>query len=164
MSFRQRVWGVLRLDAFTFEEIEADRTATVQAMIVVIAASLAAGIGGAAGDPVALVRETVAALAGWVMWAGLTYVIGTRILPEPQTRTHIGELLRLIGFSYAPNLFAVFALIRVIDDLVRGLVALWLLAATVVAVRQALDYRSTLRALAVVLIGWAVFVLITAIL
>jgi hypothetical protein len=164
MTFGQRLTRVLRLDAAAFEEIEADRTANGQALAVVVAASLAAGLGaGLLLGPFGLLRETLVALVGWVMWAGVTYVIGTKVMPEPQTRSDMGELLRVIGFSYAPNIFAFFAFIPVLGGLVRVVVAFWLLAATVIAVRQALDFRSTLRALGVVLIGWLFFVLITAI-
>jgi hypothetical protein len=162
MTFGQRLTGVLKLQASTFEEIEANASATGQAVAVVIIASVAAGIGvGMLGGPGTLIRETLAALIGWVMWAGVTYVIGARLLPEPGTRTNMGELLRVIGFSYAPNLFAFFAFVPFLGGVVRVVVACWLLAATVIAVRQALDYRSTFRAVAVVLLGWAIFLLIT---
>jgi hypothetical protein len=164
MTFAQRVTSVLRLDAAAFEEIEADRTANGQALAVVVVASLAAGLGAVfLLGPIGLLRETVGALVGWVMWAGVTYVIGTKLMPEPQTRSDMGELLRVIGFSYAPNVFAIFAFVPLLGRLVQVVVAFWLLAATVIAVRQALDYRSTGRAIAVVLIGWVFFVVITAV-
>jgi hypothetical protein len=162
MTFGQRVTGVLKLQPATFEEIEASPSATSQAVAVVVMASLAAGVGaGLAGGPIELLRVTFAALVGWLMWAFVTYLIGARLLPEPGTKTDMGELLRVIGFSYAPNLFAIFAFIPLLGGVVRVVVACWLLAATVIAVRQALDYKSTLRAVAVVLIGWLLFVLIT---
>jgi hypothetical protein len=162
MTFGQRLTGVLKLQPATFEEIEASPSATGQAVAVVIVASIAAGIGvGVLGGPATLIRETLAALVGWVMWAGVTYLIGARLLPEPGTHTDMGELLRVIGFSYAPNLFAFFAFVPVLGGIVQVVVACWLLAATVIAVRQALDYRSTVRAVAVVLLGWAIFLLIT---
>jgi hypothetical protein len=66
----------------------------------------------------------------------------------------------VIGYAYAPNLFAFFAFVPLLDVIVGTVVAFWLLAATIVAVRQALDYVSTLRAAAVVLIGWLIFVVI----
>ncbi|HVQ16839.1 MAG TPA: YIP1 family protein [Vicinamibacterales bacterium] len=161
MTFTERVKGVLLLDAKTFEEIEADKSANSQALLVVIAASLAAGLGaGIQLGIIGLLRETIGALVGWVMWAGVTWVIGSKLLPEPQTRTDMGELLRVIGFAYAPQLFGFFAFIPVLGGLVSTVVACWLLAATILAVRQALDYTSTLRAAAVVLIGWLIFVLI----
>src|SRR5262245_66635421 len=103
MTFVERVKGVLVLDVKTFEEIEADTRANTQALLVVVAASLAAGLGaGLRFGMSGLLRETVGALVGWVMWAGVTWVIGSKILPEPQTRTDMGELLRVIGFAYAP--------------------------------------------------------------
>jgi hypothetical protein len=161
MTFADRVKGVLFLDVKTFEEIEADKTANGQALVVVIAASLAAGLGaGIQLGVIGLLRETIGALVGWVMWAGVTWVIGSKLLPEPQTRTDMGELLRVIGFAYAPQLFAFFAFIPFLSGIVSTVVAFWLLAATILAVRQALDYVSTLRAAAVVLIGWLIFVVI----
>jgi hypothetical protein len=161
MTFAQRVKGVLILDARTFEDIEADTTANTQALLVVIAGSLAAGLGaGVRLGFVGLLRETLGGLIGWVMWAGVTWFIGAKLLPEPQTRTNMGELLRVIGYAYAPNLFAFFAFLPALGVVVGTAVAFWLLAATIIAVRQALDYVSTLRAAAVVFIGWMIFVVI----
>jgi hypothetical protein len=161
MTFGQRIAGVLRLDTAVFEEIEANSTVTGQAVAVVVAASIAAGLGaGAVSGPIEIARETLGALVGWIMWAAVTYVIGARLMPEPQTRTSMGELLRVIGFSYAPNFIAVLAVIPFLGWPVRVVVAFWLLAATVVAARQALDYQSTRRAFVVVLVGWLIFVII----
>jgi hypothetical protein len=161
MTFAARVRGVLLLDVKTFEEIEADTTANLQAFIVVVSASLAAGLGaGVRLGVIGLLRETFGALIGWVMWAAVTWVIGSKLLPEPQTRTDMGELLRVIGYAYAPNLFGFFAFIPALGIMVSTVVSFWLLAATILAVRQALDYVSTWRAAAVVLIGWLIFVVI----
>jgi len=161
MTFAERVKGVLILDVKTFEEIEADTTANGQALLVVVAASVAAGLGaGVRLGAMGLVRETLGALIGWVMWAAVTWVIGSKLLPEPQTRTDMGELLRVIGYAYAPNFFGFFGFIPAVGSFVSTIVAFWLLAATIVAVRQALDYVSTMRAAAVVLMGWLIFVLI----
>ena len=161
MTFAERVKGVLVLDVKTFEEIEADRTANGQALLVVVAASVAAGLGaGVSLGTMGLLRETLGALIGWVMWAVVTWAIGAKLLPEPQTRTDIGELLRVIGYAYAPQLFAFFVFLPILGGVVSTVVSFWLLAATILAVRQALDYVSTLRAAAVVLIGWLIFVVI----
>jgi hypothetical protein len=161
MTFAARVRGVLLLDVKTFEEIEADTTANLQAFIVVVSASIAAGLGASVRlGVIGLLRETFGALIGWVMWAAVTWVIGSKLLPEPQTRTDMGELLRVIGYAYAPNLFGFFAFIPALGIIVSTVVSFWLLAATILAVRQALDYVSTWRAAAVVLIGWLIFVVI----
>lgn len=156
-TFAQRVFLSAKLDAGVYEEVETDRAALGQAMGVVVISSLAAGVGavsqvGAGG----LLLGTLAALAGWAVWAGLIYFIGTRILPEPQTRADYGELLRTIGFASAPGIIRVLGLLPGLATAVFFAAGIWMLAATVVAVRQALDYRSTWRALGVCLIGWIV--------
>jgi Yip1-like protein len=164
MTFAARVKGVLILDVRTFEEIEADKNANMQALVVVVAASVAAGLGASVRLGIGgLLRETLGALIGWVMWAAVTWVIGSKIFPEPQTRTDMGELLRVIGYAYAPNLFGFFAFIPAAGEIIRTVVSFWLLAATIVAVRQALDYVSTLRAALVVLIGWLIFLAIQSV-
>jgi outer membrane lipoprotein SlyB len=161
MTVAERVTGVLKLNPSVFEDIEADSKASIQAFGVVVLASAAAGLGsGLVGGPGAIVRETLGAVVGWLMWAGVTYVLGARLMPEPTTRTDMGELLRVIGYSYAPSFFSIFSALPLVGWMVRSLVAFWLLATTVLAVRQALDYTSTLRAFAVVLIGWLFFVAI----
>ncbi len=156
-TFAKRVFLSAKLDAGVFEEVEADRSALAQAMGVVALSSVAAGIGsvsqiGAGG----LLLGTLSALAGWAIWAGLIYFIGTRILPEPQTRADYGELLRTIGFASAPGIIRVLGLLPGLATAIFFAAGIWMLAATVVAVRQALDYRSTWRALGVCLIGWIV--------
>nr|MBA3966797.1 hypothetical protein [Nitrospirales bacterium] len=90
------------------------------------------------------------------IWAFLTYLIGTKLLPEPQTQADHGELLRTIGFSSAPGLIRVFALIPGLASFVNLVASVWMLVAMVIAVRQALDYQSTYRAIGVCAIGWIV--------
>jgi hypothetical protein len=88
----------------------------------------------------------------------MTYLIGTKILPEPQTHADVGQLLRTTGFASAPGLLRVLGLVPILGPLLLFLVAIWMLAAMVVAVRHALDYSNVWRALGVVLIGWLVYV------
>ena len=150
-----RILRAARLDSDLYEEVEADTGALGQATAVVVLSSVAAGIGaiGAGGGLRGLGMGTVLALLAWYVWAVVTWLIGTRILPEPQTRADLGEMLRTIGFASAPGLIRALAIISPLSEIV-GLVALiWTLAAMVVAVRQALDYRSTPRAVAVCVIG-----------
>ena len=156
-SFTQRVIGAAKLDAHIYEEVEADTTAMGQAMGVVALSSVAAGIGavGREGTP-GLFGGLVGALLGWLLWAGLTYFIGTRILPTPQTRADWGELLRTTGFAAAPGMLRILGIVPGLTGLVFFVAGVWMLAAFVVAVRQALDYTSTGRAVGVCLIGWLV--------
>jgi hypothetical protein len=146
-----------------YEEVEADRSATREAMVVVMLSAVAAGIGSfAAGGAVGIVSTALAALVGWCAWAYVTYLVGTRLLPSSQTVADPGELLRTIGFSSAPGVVLVLAVVPPIAAPVLLVGALWMAVAMVVAVRQALDYESTARALAVCAIGFPVYVLLLA--
>ncbi len=155
-SFTQRMIGAAMLRARTYEEVEADATATGQAMGVVVLSSLAAGIGSWDLGGGRLLWATASALAGWVLWAALAFVIGTRLLPEPATRSDLGELLRTIGFAASPGVLRVLGIVPWIGWLLTVAVYFWMLAATVLAVRQALDYESTQRAVWVCLAGFVV--------
>jgi len=145
----------LRVDVY--EEVEADVTATRQAMLAVVLSSLAAGIATMeAGGFSGLVWGTIGALAGWYIWAYLTYLIGTRLLPEEQTEADLGQLLRTIGFSSSPGVIRIIGVIPFLRGLVFFVGGIWMLVAMVIAVRQALDYRSTFRAVVVCILGWVV--------
>jgi len=160
-TFVERMIGAARLDVHTYEEVEADPTALGQAMGVVVLSSVAAGIGMAGQyKGLGIIGGTIAGLAGWFIWAWLTYFIGTRILPTPQTHADWGQLARTIGFAASPGVFRVLGVIPFLGGLIGFAVGLWMLAAFVVAVRQALDYTSTWRALGVCVIGWIINVVI----
>jgi hypothetical protein len=156
-----RVIRAARLDASLYEEVEADPSSMRQATMVVVLASIAGGIGtaGIEGQP-GLIIGLILNLIGWYVWAFLTYFIGTRLLPQPSTEADIGQLLRTLGFAAAPGLLRVVGFLPFIGPLVIVITAFWSLATMVVAVRQALDYDSTLRAVAVCVIGWIVQLLI----
>ena len=150
-----------KLDAQLYEEVEADRGAMREAMTVVVLSAVAAGIGNFAnGGLLGIIGGTIGALVGWYIWAFLTYFIGTRLLPEPDTKADHGELLRTIGFSSAPGLIRVFGIIPGLTTFVFAVAGGWMLVAMVIAVRQALDYQSTWRAIGVCMIGWLVQALV----
>lgn len=153
--------GAARLDVPIYEEIEHDRSATGQAALVVVLASLAAGIGALVyAGFIGLIVVTIAALIGWVIWAAIIWFVGTQILPQPQTEADMGQLLRTMGFAAAPGLLRIFDIIPFIGAIVAALVAIWMLVAMIIAVRQALDYDNTWRAIGVVAIGWLIQLLI----
>ncbi len=160
-TFLQRLIGAAALDAAIYEEVEADAGATSQAFAVVLLSSLAAGVGsgGLAGPSVAtVVFISALALLAWAAWAIVTLEIGTRILPGAQTRADVGQMLRTIGFAATPGMLRVLGIMPSVSAPVFAVTAVWMLAAMVVAVRQALDYRSTTRALAVCALGWVLAV------
>lgn len=158
-SFSDRFAGAIKLQPATYEEVEADRSATGQAMVVVILASIASGFGLLRVlGPVGILQGTITALIGWLVWALLAYAIGVHLLPEPQTRSNLGEMLRTTGFAAAPGVFRIVELVPLLGAIVALIVSIWVLVAMVIAVRQALDYTSTLRAVGVCIIGWLVYV------
>jgi hypothetical protein len=101
------------------------------------------------------------ALLFWVFWATSTYIVGVYLMPEPQTETTVGELLRTIGFAASPGILRVFGFIPALGNVIYGLSTAWMFVAMVIAIRQALDYKSTGRALVVCLITSLIAVLLT---
>jgi hypothetical protein len=154
-----------KLDVDFYEKVEADKSFFGQAMAVVVLSSIAAGVGsvGQAGV-VGILTGTIAALIGWYIWAYLTYFIGTRFLAEPQTKADYGELLRTIGFSSSPGIIRILGIIPGLNVIVNLVAGIWMLVAMVVAVRQALDYSSTGRAVGVCIIGWIIQMVISVLL
>ena len=158
-SFKNRILGAAKLNAGLYEEVEADKNAMPQAMGVVVLSSVAAGIGAigmGASESGSILMGIFASLVGWYIWAFLTYFIGTKLLPEPQTHADLGELLRTTGFSSSPGLIRVLGIIPGLGAVVFSVASIWMLVAMVIAVRQALDYKSTWRAVGVCAIGWVI--------
>jgi hypothetical protein len=168
-QFLVRVWGAATLNAAIYEEVEADSRATLQAVAVIALGSLAAGFGatGWNANPSALMRSSAVigclGLMAWIAWAFVTFEIGSRLLPERETRVNVPQLLRTLGFSAAPALCLALGAFGV-TTAVFAATTLWMLAAMVVAVRQALDYRSTARALAVCTLGWLLTLILVVVL
>ncbi len=164
-DFKDRIIRAAKLDIALYEEVEADKGALGQAMGVVVLSSVAAGVGTALrGGLGGLLIGTIMALIGWYVWAYITYFIGTRLLPEPQTRADHGELLRTLGFASSPGLIRVLGILPGLAGIVFMAASIWMLVAMVIAVRQALDYTTTWRAVAVCAIGWVVQALILVLL
>ena len=162
--FVDRMIRAARLDVTLYEEVEADRTALSQSVYVVILSSIAAGIGAIAkGGMIGILTGTIMALLGWFIWAYLTYIIGTRLLPTPETKADYGELLRTIGFSSSPGIIRILGIIPGLTQIVFVIAGIWMLISMVIAVRQALDYTSTLRAVGVCIIGWIIQVIVLVI-
>lgn len=161
--FWQRIIRAAKLDATLYEEVEKDTKALPQAMGVVLLSAASAGIGSISkiGMGGIFIGAAIGLIA-WYVWAMLTYWIGTKLLPEPQTKADLGELLRTIGFSSSPGIIRILGAIEAFQQLVFSLSAAWMLVAMVIAVKCALDYKSNWRAVGVCLIGWLVQVLLLA--
>jgi len=154
--FINRIIRACKLDVNLYEEVEADKSATVQAALVVVLSSLAAGVGALSLGASNFLMAPILSLVSWYFWAYLIYIIGAKIFPEPNTKADHGELLRTIGFSSAPGLIRVFGFTPELMSITFIGAGIWMLVAMVIAVRQALDYESTWRSIGVVVIGFLV--------
>ena len=157
MAMIQRMIRAAQLKAEVYEEVEADKSATAQAMTVVVAAALATGIaflgvGGANAIDVVLI--VVFALLGWALLAWITYLVGTRLFPTPETSADWGELARTLGFAQSPGVLKIFLIVPGIGPLIFLIASIWTLVATVIAIRQALDYTATWRAVGVAIVSY----------
>jgi len=155
-QYVNRIIRACKLDVSLYEEVEADKSATLQAASVVVLSSLAAGIGAISLGASNFLMAPLLSLASWYIWAYLIYLIGAKLFPEPTTKSDHGELLRTIGFSSAPGLIRVFGIIPNLMSIAFIAASIWMLVAMVIAVRQALDYKSTWRAVGVVVTAFLI--------
>ena len=155
-QFVSRIIRACKLDISLYEEVEADKSATLQAASVVVLSSLAAGIGALSLGASNFLMAPLLSLVSWYVWAYIIYFIGVKLFPEPKTKADHGELLRTIGFSSAPGLIRIFGITPELMSITFIGASIWMLVAMIIAVRQALDYESTWRAIGVVVIGFLV--------
>jgi hypothetical protein len=147
-----RIVGVFKLDAETFEQIEHDESATTQAMMVVLVVALLGALGGliGGGGIKGFVNPIISTFVGWLLWSGVTYFVGTSFFGG---KADLGEMLRVVGFAYAPMVLSIIPCFGWIIGL------LWTLAAMVVAIRQGLDVDTT-QAVIVGVIGFVLVVIL----
>ena len=152
--FLNRVYRAIKIDIELYEEVEKDKSATLQAGIVVVLSSLAAGVGALQLGVTNFLIAPVLSLLSWYVWAYIIYFVGVKLFGDKTTKSNHGELLRTIGFSSAPGLLRVFGVTPDLMTVTFIGTAFWMLACMVVAVKSALDYKSLLKALGVVVIAW----------
>ena len=155
-QYVNRIIRACKLDVSLYEEVEADKSATLQAASVVVLSSLAAGVGAIHLGVSNFLLAPILSLASWYIWAYIIYIFGVKIFPDSKTKSNHGELLRTIGFSSAPGIIRVFGFTPELMSITFIGASIWMLVAMVIAVRQALDYQSTWRAIGVVVIGFLV--------
>ncbi|HEV2107333.1 MAG TPA: YIP1 family protein [Thermomicrobiales bacterium] len=161
-SLTDRMMGALRLNPTTYEEVEHDRGATSQALLIVVLAAIASAIGGASEGLGGLIAGVLASLLGWAVYSGLVYVVGTRVLGTSVTSASWQEVARTMGFAYTPQLLAVFGFIPILGWILVLVGFIWFLVASIVAIRHALD-MSTGRAVGTALIALVGYIIIAGI-
>jgi hypothetical protein len=155
-SFQERVVSAVKLDPRVYAGVKADANAFGQAIGVVGAAAVAAGIGsvGGAGVVGGIFRFVLA----WAAWVGIMFVVGTRILAEKQTQDDPRAFLRPVGFAAAPGIGQILGIVPVVGPFLMFVASCWMIVATVLGVKAALNFTDTGRAAAVVGIGLIFFV------
>lgn len=158
-SMADRMIGATLLRSDVYEEVEADRDATKQAALVVGLVAFASAASGVRGGAGAAVVAILSAYVGWLLWSGITYVIGEKLFRGTATW---GELLRTIGFAQSPGVLYILAAIPLVGWLISLPVMIWILVAVIIAIRQALDF-GTGRALLTAVVGFIPYLILSGI-
>lgn len=151
-----RILGVFKLDVNIFEEIEHDEEATTQAAMVVaivaVLGALGSGLGASFGGGnflTSFLSTLIWTFVGWLLWSLVSYFVGTTFFGGQATT---GEMLRVIGFAYAPQVLAIIPCIGWVVGLI------WSLIAGFIAIRQGLDLDNV-KALLTIVVGAIVYAL-----
>ncbi len=161
----QRILRIIQLDTKVFREIAADANATVEAAIVVVVVSVLSAIGSGIASRSSFfgsfLWELIAGvLLGWVLWAVISYFVGTTLFNGKST---IEEMLRVLGYARAPALLGFFSFIPCVGWIAALAGAVLSLIAGVIAIREAMEF-DTGKAIITVLIGWVVYLILAALL
>ncbi len=152
-----RMFGAATLNADTYEEVEKDSSAMIQALLVVIVVAISTGVGGVLDGEGDLGRGlafgAIRGVVSWAVWALVAWIVGTTLLKTEDTEADWGQLARGTGFAQTPGLLNILVFVPTVGGLIALLTLLWQLAGMVIAVRQSLDYTSTLRAVFVIVIA-----------
>ena len=154
--FIYRIFRAIKIDIELYEEVEKDKQATLQAGLVVVLSSLAAGVGALQMGASNFLLAPIMSLLSWYIWAYVIYFVGVKLFGDIKTKSSHGELLRTIGFSSAPGLIRVFGVTPDLMTVTFIGSAFWMLACMVVAVKSALDYESLWKAFGVVVVAWLI--------
>jgi hypothetical protein len=153
-SFGERMVGAMQGNVTTFQEIEADPTAIGQAVTVIVIAGVASLIGNIFRHGIAYgIVSLIVALLVYALWTFVIVLVGTRVMPEPATKADFNEGFRVIGFTAAPGVFNVLAIIPFLGPLISFAIWIWMVVISVIAVREVLDFSNTGRAIIVCLIA-----------
>ena len=134
----QRIIGVLMLNAATYEEIEHDQNATMEAAIIVAVVAVLSGlINGIFGDSfiTTFIFQVIMAFISWVIWSAVTFFVGTNLFDG---KADLGEMLRVMGYAQAPSI-------------IPCLGFFWTLATAFVAIRQGLDLDNSKAAMTAII-------------
>lgn len=149
----ERMTQAAFLNVDTYEAVEADQTATGQAATVVMIVAACQAIGSSGGGIFGALWAAGFSLIAWVVWAGVTYVVGDKIFGGEATW---GELLRTTGFAQAPGVLFIAGILPFVGGVTSLVASIWILIAGFIAIRQALDIGNG-KTFLTVLIGGLIY-------
>ncbi len=152
-SLVERMTGAALLSVDTYEEVEHDQDATVQAAGIVALVAVAQAIGASGTGLLGAVSAAGAALIGWLVWAGVTYLIGAKVFGGEASW---GEVMRTLGFAQAPGVLWLLAFLPIVGWFLDMLLPIWIAVAAFIAIRQALDLGNG-KTLLTILVGWFIY-------
>jgi hypothetical protein len=156
----QRMIGAAMLNPDAYEAVERDVRANKTALFIVIGTAIFAGIGGLTSDGLGgLIGGVIAAIISWVLYAIAAYLIGTKVFKTRSTESTLGECLRTLGFAQTPSFFRILSGIPILGWIITIIVDIWVFVATIIALRQALDFTSTGRAVITAIVAWIVYII-----
>lgn len=97
-----------------------------------------------------------ARVVGWFLWAGVAYFVGAKAFGG---QAGYRRILRSIGLTFSPGVFAVFGGIPFVGPFLMGLSFLWMFPAALVAIRETLGLNWVQAAICTIL-GWSLSVLL----
>jgi hypothetical protein len=168
-SIVQRMVGAARLDIPTYEEVEADSSATNQALTVVVLGALATGIGAAIGAMMAgaggnvvgpLIGGVVRGLIGYAIWSYVIFFVGTKMFGGTATW---GETLRTLGFASSVQILTILSFVPVVGGILALVVGIWGMVTSFIATRQALDISNG-KTFGAIIVSFIVLVIVMLIL
>lgn len=161
-SVVERAIGAARLDPRAYEDVERDEAATGTALAIVVLAAIASGIGNLGNNGViGFIVGVIFGVIGFVLYAGIAYLVGAKLFATAETRATWGQLIRTLGFAQAPGILYVLGILPAVGGLIRFVVGVWILVASVIAIRQACDF-STGRAILTAVVAWIIYLIFVA--
>lgn len=157
----ERIMRAIRLDSTVFREIAEDQNAMSEAAIIVVIVAILSAFGRAIGSGnfflSLIITLLTAILVNWILWAVLTYFVGTAFF---RGRTDIPEMMRVLGYANAPNLLGIFGFIPCVGWIIVLIGAILAFIAGFLAVREAMEF-DTGSAIVTVLISWLISIIIS---
>ncbi|MCE5272811.1 hypothetical protein LLH00_16145 [bacterium] len=160
-TFFPRLWRALILDPSLYEEVRDDKKAIWQAIVVVYLTSVSVRILVLHLHPGRVLLGPVSGFAGWLLWSLMAQRLAPRLFRADRSGVTYGQVLRPLGFAYAPGLLAVTGIFYDSSPVLAVLLTVWIFLSFSTAVRQSLGYSNTVRAAAA--FGASVIVLLAAV-